>query len=111
MASNYSNAAPFLFHEGTNYKAYEYFGAHRDGDDVVFRVWAPNTDAAFVTGLLNGWSEDDPMYRVDDSGVWECKISGDRFGHGYGYKYKFRSAHGDVYKCDPYGFYSGRRPV
>ena len=105
MDNNNCNAAPYLFHQGTNYKAYEYFGAHRDGDDVVFRVWAPNADAAFVTGLFNGWSEDDPMYRVDDSGVWEVKIPSSRFGHGYGYKYKFKSARGDVYKCDPYGFY------
>ena len=100
-----NNAAAFLFHEGTNYKAYEYFGAHPDGNNVVFRVWAPNASAAFVTGLFNGWSEDDPMYLVDDSGIWETKIPKERFGDGYGYKYKFKSPRGDVYKCDPYGFY------
>ncbi|MBQ8474117.1 MAG: 1,4-alpha-glucan branching protein GlgB [Clostridia bacterium] len=103
---NTNNGAAYLFHEGTNYKAFEYFGAHRDGDGYVFRVWAPNTTAAYVVGLFNGWSEEDPMTRVDDAGVWEAHISADRFGDGYAYKYKFKAPYGDVYKCDPYGFYS-----
>ena len=100
------NGAAYLFHEGTNYKAYEYFGAHRDADGYVFRVWAPNTTTAYVTGLFNGWSEDDPMECVDDAGVWEAHISSDRFGDGYAYKYKFKSPDGEVYKCDPYAFFS-----
>lgn len=102
--------APKLFHEGTNYKAYEYFGAHREGKEYVFRVWAPNATEAFVTGLFNGWSEDDPMTRVDDKGIWEARIAQNRFGSGYAYEYKFKSPYGEVYKCDPYAFYSETYP-
>ena len=68
------DSAPYLFHEGTNYRAYEYMGCHRDKNGYVFRVWAPNADKAFVTGLFNGWSEDCPMSRVDDAGIWEAHV-------------------------------------
>ena len=30
--------AEFLFHQGTNYKTYEYLGAHKVGGEIVFRV-------------------------------------------------------------------------
>ncbi len=100
-----ANNALQLFHLGTNYKAYEYFGSHRIGNSYVFRVWAPNAEAAYVTGLFNGWSEKDPMKLVDEAGVWEARIPSDRFGHGYAYKYKFKGPGGEVYKCDPYAFF------
>ena len=33
----------YLFHEGSNARAYEFLGAHRTDDGkTVFRVWAPN---------------------------------------------------------------------
>lgn len=33
----------YLFHEGSNSNAYEYFGSHRKNKNtVVFRVWAPD---------------------------------------------------------------------
>lgn len=110
MKGQKKERAVYLFHEGTNYRAYEYFGAHRDEKGYVFRVWAPNTDAAFVTGLFNGWSEDDPMTKIDEAGIWEARVAADRFGDGYNYKYKFRTPDGDIYKCDPYAFYSEKPP-
>ena len=101
------DSAPYLFHEGTNYRAYEYMGCHRDKNGYVFRVWAPNADKAFVTGLFNGWSEDCPMSRVDDAGIWEAHVPDDIFGSGYNYKYLFITKEGRrSCKCDPYGFYS-----
>ena len=105
-----NNAAPYLFHEGTNYFAYEYFGAHFEDGEYVFRVWAPNANAAYVTGLFNSWSKDDPMYLVNDAGIWECRISPDRFGDGYNYKYLFENNGRDIYKSDPFAFYSELPP-
>ncbi len=105
-----NNAAAYLFHEGTNYFAYKYFGAHFEDGEYVFRVWAPNAEYAFVTGLFNGWSKSDPMYPVDDAGIWECKISADRFGDGYNYKFIFENNGRDIYKSDPYAFYSELPP-
>ncbi len=111
MASqNKGSTAAYLFHEGTNYNAYDYLGAHLEDGEYVFRVWAPNAERAFVCGLFNGWSEDDPMEKTEDGGIWECRISKDRMGDGFAYKYKFKTPHGDIYKADPYAFYSELPP-
>ena len=45
------NIPMYLFHQGTNAKAYEYLGSHRDEEDenfTFFRVWAPHAVAVFV---------------------------------------------------------------
>ena len=59
-ATQQDNQALYLFHEGTNFRAWEYMGAHRTEDGYVFRVWAPGAEAVFIVGLFNGWSEQDP---------------------------------------------------
>ena len=64
------NLPAYLFHQGTNYKTYEYLGAHKENGHYVFRVWAPNADAVYLVGDFNFWTEDAPMYRVTD-GIWE----------------------------------------
>lgn len=53
----------YLFHEGSNSNAYEYFGSHRKNKNtVVFRVWAPDAKNVSVTGDFNDWSEtENPM--------------------------------------------------
>ena len=96
--------ASFLFHQGTNYRAYEYMGAHSVGDEYVFRVWAPHAKQVFVVGDFNAWCEDTPMQRVTAGGIWETLIDGKRFSSGKCYKYKIHCAKGEVYKADPYGF-------
>ena len=110
MENKQNNAAAYLFHEGTNYFAYKYFGVHFENGEYVFRVWAPNADSAYVTGHFNFWSKADPMYAVDDAGIWECRISPERFGDGYGYKYLFINKGREIYKSDPYAFYSELPP-
>ena len=50
----------YFFHEGSNARAYEYFGAHRsqkDADTVVFRVWAPHAQSVSVVGDFNEWKQ------------------------------------------------------
>ena len=48
-----SEYALYLYHQGTNYHAYEMLGAHfirQDGrDGVRFAVWAPHASAVSVT--------------------------------------------------------------
>ena len=104
------NQGLYLFHEGTNYRAFEYMGAHRTDDGYVFRLWAPGAEAVFIVGLFNDWSEQDPMVRIDPAGVWEGHISSQRFGEGYGYKYKLHTKKGELYKADPYAFYAELQP-
>ena len=41
----------YLFHEGSNARAYELLGAHRTGKNAVtFRVWAPHAVSVSVVG-------------------------------------------------------------
>ncbi len=98
-----SNAAEYLFHEGTNYRAYEYLGVHPNGDGgFVFRVWAPNAEAVSVVGSFCGWNDGIAMKKSSDGGIWECKT--DRAGLGDIYKYKITGKNGIHLKTDPYGF-------
>ena len=56
----------YLFHQGTNFKAYEFMGSHsskRKGvSGAVFRVWAPHAHSVSVVGDFNSWDRScDPM--------------------------------------------------
>ncbi len=104
------NLPLYLFHEGTNAKAYEYLGAHKSGrDSVTFRVWAPNAAAVYVAGDFNGWQSDkSPMQKIS-KGVWECEIKGVKQFDAY--KYLIRAKDGrEFYKADPYAFHAETRP-
>lgn len=96
-----SNAAEYLFHEGTNYKSYEYMGAHADGEGYVFRVWAPNAENVSLVGDFCDWNTGLPMKLTSNGGIWECKAKGVRLGDKY--KYKILGRNGVHYKADPYG--------
>ena len=108
MAKN-TDLPLYLFHEGTNAKAYEYLGSHPDGDSVVFRVWAPNAQRVCVAGDFNGWNPDcDPMEKISD-GVWECRVKGVKKYDAY--KYSITAQDGRTfYKADPYAFHAETRP-
>jgi len=97
------------FHEGNWHEAYTYFGAHRTGEDVTFRVWAPHAQRVTVAGDWNGWSEtDQPMTRLPD-GTWEAAVSGVRVYDAY--KYVITGPDGcRHYKTDPYAFHCQTRP-
>ena len=82
-----NNSALGLFHKGSSTKAYEYFGAHREGDRFVFRVWSPHADYVAVCGDFNGWRQDVlPMRRVTDYGVWEAVTEATQIKEGQKYK-------------------------
>ncbi len=103
----------YLFHQGTYFKAYEFLGVHReqDGDGkikTVFRTWAPNADAVYVTGDFNGWRADMPMNKISDRGVWELYTdinfnNSDR----QRYKYMIKNGWNTVFKADPYAVFDG----
>ena len=104
-----SDLAPFLFHQGTNFRAGDYLGAHREGDGVLFRVWAPNAAAVYIVGDFCGWDEGIPMSRITSGGIWE----GYATGACDGMPYKFRIVTHDgrwLYKADPYARAAERTP-
>ena len=103
----------YLFHQGTNYRAYEFLGAHRirgsRKKSVVFRTWAPNAKTISVIGDWNFWSVGtDKMYKISES-VWECRV--DNLEDYSRYKFAIETQWGEVLeKADPYAFHSETPP-
>ena len=96
------------FFGGNTAKAYEYFGVHRCGKQLVFRVYAPHAQAVSVCGDFTDWHTDLlPMQRVLDgdvgTGVWELYIDADRTTSLDRYKYFIRNGCKTLYRADPYG--------
>ena len=80
----------YLFHQGTNYHAYEMLGAHfveRDGKKGVrFAVWAPHAKSISVVGDFNEWdTRVNPMTRGRDGEIWEVFIPDIEEGAVYKY--------------------------
>lgn len=108
------NLPIYLFHQGTNYKAYDFFGAHfsvKNGKSgVVFRTWAPKAESVAVVGDFNGWDiNSHPMDRISEGGVYEIFISG--ITEYSAYKYAVTGNGKTVLKADPYAFHSETPPA
>jgi len=105
-----NNVPLYLFHQGTNAKAYEFLGAHGNGDgSVTFRVWAPNAEWVGVGGDFNGWQPHNaPMEKIS-VGVWECTVDGVKVYDSYKFQIKTRDGR-LIYKSDPYAFHTETRP-
>lgn len=98
------DVAPFLFHQGTNYHAYEYMGSHVFGDKAVFRVWAPNAVSVYVTGDFCAWGIGERMEKITKGGIWELELEYELFRKKPLYKYRILSPNKECLKADPYGF-------
>lgn len=98
------------FYTGRAFDAYDYFGAHKTKDGVVFRVYAPNAEKIEVIGEFNDWDgSKDEMHQEGKSGIFEAVNQEAKPGM----MYKFRIYQQDgrvVDRFDPYGFGSELRP-
>ena len=75
------------FYTGKMFDAYEFFGAHIEGNGVVFRVYAPSAQSVQVIGDFNGWCCDGYyMNEEGKSGVYSLHIEGAREGMLYKYR-------------------------
>jgi len=105
----------YLFHQGTNYHAYEMLGAHfveRDGKKGVrFAVWAPHAKSISVVGDFNEWdTRVNPMTRGRDGEIWEVFIPDIEEGAVYKYAIEPQWGGPRIMKADPYGFYAEKKP-
>ncbi len=110
--TNNENFPLYLFHQGTNYCAYDYLGAHfvvvDNEKGVMFRTWAPRAESVSVVGDFNGWDENaNVMKRISDGGVFELFIKGLKNFDCYKYAVKSKRT---VLKADPYAFHSETPP-
>ena len=115
MGKHEENNVPlYLFHQGTNYKAYDFLGLHKTKvngkDGMVFRVWAPDAKSVSVVGDFNQWDDTvAPMEKISD-GVWECFLPYVLEPFSL-YKFSIETPSGKkVCKGDPYGFHFETRP-
>lgn len=104
------NQAIYYFHQGTSHRAYDYFGAHLEGNRCVFRTWAPKAKAVYVTGSFSGWDYfAHPATRISDGGVYECVI--ENVNEFDSYKFVIVTQSGETHlKADPYGYHTETRP-
>ncbi|ORT99205.1 1,4-alpha-glucan (glycogen) branching enzyme, GH-13-type [Anaerovibrio sp. JC8] len=105
----------FLFHQGTNFRAYEMLGAHvieQDGKKGVrFTVWAPHAKEVSVVGDFNNWdTRVNKMSKLGDGEIWNLFIPD--IGPGTVYKYAILPQHEGphIMKADPYGFFAEKKP-
>ena len=101
----------YLFHQGTNYRSYNYLGSHfaKRGKDrgVIFRVWAPNAESVSVVGDFNGWDKTANVMKKD-GGIFELFVKGLKQYDNY--KYCVKSQKSEVLKADPYAFHAETTP-
>lgn len=107
--NNSSDIPVYLFKQGRNCRAYDFFGAHFTENGVVFRVWAPKARAVSVVGEFNMWNDEShPMEKIAD-GIWEKEIEGIKQYDSY--KFSVLAEDGvRRMKADPYAFHAETRP-
>lgn len=109
---NENNSLPiYLFHQGTNFRAYEYLGVHREDEDsrikYRFRVWAPNAASVALCADFTDWDDGLCMKRLNKEGVWELCVESTVPLEGEFYKYRVVGKDGKAHmKADPYALES-----
>ena len=100
----------YLFHEGKNFRTYEFLGSFLDGDQCTFRVWAPHAQAVFVSGDFCGWELTvHELTRINNEGIFEGTVSNVRPYDSY--KYVIKASDGRMlWKADPYARHAQTRP-
>ncbi len=111
--TRYQDLPLYLFHQGTNYNAYDFLGAHlckeNGKDGVMFRVWAPNADRLSVVGDFNDWNvNSNVMRRISNEGVFELFV--ENLKEYDAYKFAVTHCGNTVLKADPYAFHSETPP-
>ena len=106
-----TDLASYYFHQGTNFKAYDYMGCTldvtADGYEYIFRVWAPNARSVGLISDFTGWDEPYPMERITDKGIYECRYKSAYSLEKAAYKFRIISRSGRIIdKGDPYAAFS-----
>lgn len=100
----------YLFHQGTNFRSYEYLGCNlaECGDSYIytFRTWAPNADEVMLISSFSGWDKPIPLKKVSEGGIYELEYQADRNLNCEAYKFRIRKGNRIFDKGDPYARFS-----
>ena len=109
MENIFLDEPKYLFHQGTNFYAYEFMGVTLNVSDgkyiYTFRTWAPNAFSVELVSDFCGWETPVKMKR-GSSGIWETQYISKTSLVGSAYKYKIQGKNGTHLKGDPYAKYS-----
>ena len=75
-------------------------GAIPGATGVTFRVWAPHTEKAYVTGAFNDWSKTSTPLASEQNGYWSTNVPAAKTGDQY--KYLLHGPGGSLSRIDPY---------
>ena len=107
---NSADIPVYLFRQGRNCRAYDFFGAHFTENGVVFRVWAPEARQVSVVGEFNSWDSSSHIMDEIADGIYEKEIEGIKQFDCY--KFSILGADGERrLKADPYAFHAETRPA
>tara|TARA_B100000315_G_scaffold252171_1_gene288380 strand:- start:2915 stop:4942 length:2028 start_codon:yes stop_codon:yes gene_type:complete len=62
---------------------HEYYGLHYRNKEWIFREWAPNATAIYLTGDFTGWNDETAfsLKRINDHGDWEIRLPSEKLHH------------------------------
>lgn len=98
-----------FFFAGIDTQSYKYMGAHKKGNGVEFRVWAPHADDIDIFMSKDEFKKFYPMKKEDNRGIWSLYI--EDLECIYSYRYRIHYKGNIIEKSDPYAFYSEFRPA
>ena len=47
------------FYKGNLFDCYNFFGAHKENDEFIFRTYAPTAKEVMIFGSFNDWKEEE----------------------------------------------------
>ncbi|MDG3132020.1 1,4-alpha-glucan branching protein GlgB [Streptococcus suis] len=103
----------YYLNTGEHATLYEKMGAHivKEGNKILgtqFRVYAPNAKEIFLVGDFNHWQKSHPM-QLEIEGVFQLYVADLKSLENYKYLIITQDGH-EIYKADPYAFFSQIRP-
>jgi len=105
-----NDLAPYLFHQGTNYCAYDYLGCNLNIINgryhYSFRTWAPNAIKVELVSDFTGWDTPVSLNKISEKGIWEYIYITDISIEKCAYKFRITSHSGVKHKADPYARFS-----
>ena len=96
------------FYSGDMFQAYNYLGAHAEKNGYVFRAYAPAACKISLIGDFSDWKEI-PMRKIYDGQFYEVAVDNAREKQRYKFRV-YKNADNYIDHCDPYAFWSEKRP-
>lgn len=105
----------FIFNNGEDFRAYNIFGAHfvdfNGKFGVRFLVYAPNAKKVYLVGDFNNWEKNDnyEMEKIESTGCFAIFVENLKEYDLYKYLIVTKEDK-EIFKSDPYAFFSEDRP-